>query len=380
MSQIESYFESQLKRFLAASTTFINIESPSYDVEGSRQAVDFLSAETRQIACVTNVERVFREGYGEHLLIRAFGDENSGERQILLLGHTDTVHPRGSLSLNPTRTADGKFYGCGAFDMKLNALLCLELLRACDALGVRPSKPVTILLSCDEEIGSDTGRELVEAEARKSDVCLVLEPSKNGLAKTGRKGTAWFEISAKGIPSHAGLEPEKGASAILELARQTEKLHSLNDYAAGTTVNVTLFKGGTTSNVIAENASMEVDVRFQTTAEAERIISIINSLPSFDEKVALHIEGGLNRPPLERSENTLGVYEKAQKIAERLGFYFGETQVGGASDGNFSAALGVPTLDGLGLRGDGAHTHDEFIFIADIVPRAAFLLNLLISI
>ena len=220
---------------------------------------------------------------------------------------------------------------------------------------------------------------MVEREAADAAFCLVCEPSANGRVKTGRKGTAWFKLKAHGIPAHAGLEPQKGASAILELARQIEKLHSFNNYETGTTVNVCTIKGGTTSNVIPEFAEAEVDVRFTSLAEAEKIAREIENLQSFDERVTLEIEGGINRPPLERSANIVALYEKTKQIADEMNYELGETQVGGASDGNFVGALGVPVLDGLGIRGDGAHTNHEHILISDIAPRAALIAKLLLS-
>jgi glutamate carboxypeptidase len=256
--------------------------------------------------------------------------------------------------------------------------LILEILRAFSELNLKPSRPLTILLSCDEEVGSETGRALVEAEAANAAFSLVCEPSAKGKAKTGRKGTAWLNLKAHGVPAHAGLEPEKGASAILELSKQIQKLHELNAPENGTTVNVCTIKGGTTSNVIPEFAEMEIDVRFTQMSEAERILSKIQALKSFDNRVSLDLEGGLNRPPLERNDKIVELYEKAKKIADEMNYEFGETQVGGASDGNFVGAMGVPVLDGLGVAGDGAHTLHEHILISDIPKRAALVAALML--
>ncbi|HLM02229.1 MAG TPA: M20 family metallopeptidase [Pyrinomonadaceae bacterium] len=377
MKSLLDYFQSRHGEILESIRNLVEIESPSFDVEGSRAAVDFLVGEAEKISLNLKIERVFRENYGEHLVIRAF-ENVGGEKPVLLLGHTDTVHPRGSLCQNPTRIEGDKFYGCGIFDMKANCVLILEILRAFSELNLTPKHPVTILLSCDEEVGSETGRALVEAEAAAAAFCLVCEPSAGGRAKTGRKGTAWLAVKARGIPAHAGLEPEKGASAILELSKQIQTLHALNAPERGTTVNVCTIKGGTTSNVIPEFAELEVDVRFTAMSEAERILSEIQSLESFDNRVSLEIEGGLNRPPLERSARIIELYEKARKIAVQMNYEFGETQVGGASDGNFVAALGVPVLDGLGVTGDGAHTLREHILISDVPKRAALVAALML--
>jgi glutamate carboxypeptidase len=370
------FFQSRERDILDSIHRFVEIESPSFDVEGSRRAVDYLVGESENIACISRIERIFREGCGEHLVLRAF--ENPVEKPVLLLGHTDTVHPRGSFQKNPTRIEDDRFYGCGVFDMKANCVLILEICRAFSELNLKPARPITILLSCDEEVGSRTGRALVEAEAANSAFCLVGEPSAKGKAKTGRKGTAWLNVKARGIPAHAGLEPEKGASAILELSKQIQKLQALNAPEKGTTVNVCTIKGGTTSNVIPEFAEMEVDVRFSALSEAERILGEIQTLESFDNRVSIEIEGGLNRPPLERSDDIIELYEKARKIAFEMNYEFGETQVGGASDGNFVAALGVPVLDGLGVTGDGAHTLGEHILISDVARRAALIACLML--
>jgi glutamate carboxypeptidase len=296
----------------------------------------------------------------------------------MLVGHTDTVHPVGTKTLNPTRIEDGKLFGCGIFDMKAGVVLMLEALRYFSESGKRPSRPVTIVLSCDEEVGSYTGREIVEREALKAEACFALEPSSLGRVKTGRKGTGIFNLKVRGVAAHAGLEPEKGASAILEISRQIERLHALNDMAAGTTVNVCTVQGGTTSNVIPERAECSIDVRFSSAEEAARIEHAIRELLPYDHRVSIDISGGINRPPLERTDAVVSLYEKARTLAESFGYELGETQVGGASDGNFIAALGVPVLDGLGVTGDGAHTLHEHIVIDDI-PKRATLVTLLLS-
>ncbi len=373
------FFQNRQPEILELIRAIVEIESPSRDADGSSRVADFLENEARKLKCVNSVERISAENYGEHLIIRAF-ENAAAEKQIFLLGHTDTVHPLGSFRQNPTRVEGDKFYGGGVFDMKANCILMLEVLRAFDELQMNPKLPVTILLSCDEEIGSPTGRSLVESEASRTAFCFVCEPSANGRVKTGRKGTANYTLKTHGIPAHAGLEPEKGASAILEIARQIPKIYELQNLEKGTTLNVCVIKGGTTSNVIPEFADCAVDVRFTSMAEAERIEREIKNLKTFDKKVSLEITGETNRPPLERNEKTLALYEKAKKIADEMNYQFGETQVGGASDGNFVAALGVPVLDGLGVAGDGAHTLREHILISDIPKRAALIARLILDV
>jgi glutamate carboxypeptidase len=255
----------------------------------------------------------------------------------------------------------------------------LEALRAFKEFNLTPTRPITILLTCDEEIGSFSGRPLVEKEAKNSEFCLVCEPSAGGRVKTGRKGTGMFNLQTRGVPAHAGLEPERGASAILEISRQIEKIHELNNLPEGTTANVCTIEGGTTTNVIPEYARCSIDVRFTKIGEAQRIENELKNLKSFDERVSLELSGEINRPPMERTETVVKLYEKARNIAETFDYELGETQVGGASDGNFVAALGIPVLDGLGVSGNGAHTLEEYILIDDIPRRATLLTLLLLS-
>lgn len=370
-----SYFQERQDEMIEMIREIVEIESPSYDVDRSLRVVTWIENAARKIALDLELERVRADEYGDHLLIRAFPGDARG---TLLLGHTDTVHPVGTKEINRTRIEDGKFYGCGIFDMKSGIVLMLEALRYFAVSETKPARPLTILLSCDEEVGSFTGRELVEREARKAESCLVFEPSSAGLVKTGRKGTGMFTVKTWGIPAHAGLEPEKGASSILELTRQIQMLHDLTDYALGTTVNVCTIKGGTTTNVIPEHAECTVDVRFTSTEEAKRVEAAINGLHAFDERVKVLVTGGINRPPLERTSGVVSLFEKARLVGAQFGYSLGETQVGGASDGNFVAALGVPVLDGLGISGDGAHRMDEHILIDDIARRAT-LVTLLLS-
>ncbi|HEY0458731.1 MAG TPA: M20 family metallopeptidase [Pyrinomonadaceae bacterium] len=377
MDKFLEFFQGTQERIVRRIQQLIEIESPSRDEAGSRMVAVWLEEEARKISESFKVERIAAESYGEHVIIRAF--ESYGQKPVLLLGHTDTVHPRGTREKNPTRIVDGRLYGCGSFDMKANIVLMLEVLRAFTELNLAPKNPLTILLSCDEEIGSYSGRAHCEREAAEAEFCLVCEPSLDGKVKTGRKGTSIFRLKTHGIPAHAGLEPEKGASAILEIAQQTQKLHKLNNLSKGTTVNVCTIKGGTTSNVIPAEACCEIDVRFTSRAEAERVGNAIKSLTPVDERVKIEVEGEINRPPMERSPAVVKLYEKARKIAAGFDYELGETQVGGASDGNFVAALGVPVLDGLGIAGAGAHTLNEFIFVEDIPKRATLLAKLLLG-
>ncbi len=369
------HFKSRQESIIGSIREIVDIESPSGDADRSKEVMQWVADQALKTGLDLEIEKVPADGYGEHLVIRAF----SGDAEpVLLLGHTDTVHPVGTNLANPTRIEDDKFYGCGIFDMKANVVLVLEALRYLSENVISPGRPITIFLSCDEEVGSHSGRPLLEAEAKKAEKCLIFEPSAEGRVKTGRKGTGMYTIAAHGVPAHAGLEPEKGASAILELSRQIDMLDALNSPEIGTTVNVCTINGGTTTNVIPEHATCSVDVRFSTMEEAERIDTIFQNLEPFDKRVSLKISGGINRPPLERTEDVVKLYEHARGLADSFGYDLGETQVGGASDGNFVGALGVPVLDGLGIAGDGAHTLDEHILLSDIANRAT-LVTLLLS-
>ncbi|HEY9283570.1 MAG TPA: M20/M25/M40 family metallo-hydrolase, partial [Pyrinomonadaceae bacterium] len=315
-------------------------ESPSGDWEGSRAVVDLLEAALRETGAVGNLSRVVSEGYGVHLRAEAFGPAVGDARPLLLLGHTDTVHPRGSISERPWHEADGRLYGPGVFDMKANCALAVEALAACARLDLKPRRPVVLLLTCDEEAGSHAGRALVEREAARAGQVLVLEPSApGGRVKTGRKGTGMFTLRAEGRAAHAGLDPEKGASAVLEMARQIERMHALGDPSRGVTVNVGVVAGGTRSNVVPAEATAEIDLRFETGEDAARLEAALLNPRPFDERVRLTASGGVNRPPLERTPEVVKLYERARTLAAVLGFELGETQVGGASDGNFAAAL-----------------------------------------
>jgi glutamate carboxypeptidase len=380
--QLESLREVFVKRqseFLSSVRALVEIESPSGDLDGSRQAVSLLAEMAAQIRAVDAIDRIAAASFGEHLRIRAFGKDNN-DPAILLLGHTDTVHPRGSIQARPWRVEANRIYGPGVFDMKSNCALAIEILRALDARETKPAIPITLLLTCDEETGSPNGRALVEAEAKNARAVLVLEPSASGgRAKTARKGTGMFTIDVAGRAAHAGLDPEKGVNAVLELARQTVRLHELNDPATGTNVTVTMFAGGTASNVVAAHAAAEVDMRFTSLDLGAAVEAGILAAKPFDSRARVTVNGGINRPPLERTPKVVELYRQAREIAALLDFDLGEASVGGGSDGNFAAALGVPVLDGLGIEGDGAHADHEHIVVDNIATRGAMLTGLIAS-
>lgn len=379
--QIRAALQARQTEVEAFIRSLVEVESPSGDVEGSRGVVDLLADAAERLDCVDAIERLDVPDFGQHLVIKAFQEENKAG-QILLVGHTDTVHSLGSLSERPWRVDAGRIYGPGIFDMKANCALAIEVLRTLVELKARPAFGVTLALTCDEEVGSMSGWPLLEQVARSQPArcAFVMEPpASGGRVKTSRKGTGIFAIKVEGKAAHAGLEPEKGASAILELARQTEQLHALNLSGSGITLNVGVVHGGTRSNVVAAEAQGEIDVRFSTEAESLEIERILSSLKPVDDRTKVFVSGGINRPPMERTPAVIELFEKARAIAGEIDFDLGEAQVGGASDGNFLAAMGIPVLDGLGISGDGAHAVHEHIEADDIARRGALLGGLLLS-
>jgi glutamate carboxypeptidase len=379
--QIFTALQARQPEIEAFIQSLVETESPSGDVAGSRAVTDLLVQNANRLSCIDEIERVDAPDFGQHLLIKAFHKQGNA-RQIMLVGHTDTVHERGSIAERPWRREAGRIYGPGIFDMKANCALAIEVLRALAELNVTPAVGVTLVLTCDEEVGSLSGWPLLEraARSRETRCALVMEPpALGGRVKTGRKGTGIFEIKVEGKAAHAGLEPEKGASAILELARQTEQLHALNLSGSGITLNVGVVHGGTRSNVVAAEAQGEIDVRFSTDAELREIERILSNLKPIDERTKVFVSGGINRPPMERTAAVIELYEKARAIAAEIDFQLGEAQVGGASDGNFLAAMGIPILDGLGISGDGAHAVHEHIEADDIARRGALIAGLLMA-
>jgi glutamate carboxypeptidase len=378
--RLRRHFEVRREHVLSLARALCEVESPSGDGEGSAAVVSLLSNAAEGIEGV-EVERFSApDGYGEHFILRAFYHSSTDARPLLLLGHTDTVHPRGTLAARPWRETEGRIYAPGIYDMKAACAVALEALRACGELTQRPRRPVVLLLTCDEESGSFSGREWVEREASRAEYVLVLEPpASGGRAKTARKGTGLFTLEVEGRAAHAGLEPEKGVNAILEIARQIERVSALARPELGTTINVGTVSGGTTPNVVPAEARAEIDVRFSTSAEARRVEEGIRTLNPFDERARLNVSGGINRPPMERTAAVAALFEQARRVAASLNIELEETSVGGASDGNFAAACGAAVLDGLGVDGDGAHAEHEHIHADAIVRRGSFLAALIAS-
>jgi glutamate carboxypeptidase len=321
------------------------------------------------------VERIAgRDGCGDHLAVRsAWGQDAPG---ILVLSHHDTVHPLGFIKRLPFRIDGDRAFGPGIYDMKGGAYLAYHAFRQICADGARPPLGITQLYVSDEEIGSPTSRALIEAEGRKAKYVLVTEPARDGgRVVTGRKGVGRFEVFVKGVPAHAGSKPEDGRSAIRELANVIQSLDAMNDPKRGITVNVGVVRGGTRPNVIAEEAYAEIDLRVRTMSDADDLVQKILGLRSRTEGVSVKVTGELNRPPYEKSNAGAALFEHARDLAAELGFDLVDMSTGGGSDGNFTAPH-TATLDGLGVDGEGAHTHYEQMYISSIEPRARLLYRL----
>ena len=366
-----TYCESHRDWLLENIEALVRLESPSTN----KGAVDRCGDElARRLATLGGrVDRLEQDARGNHLRADFAG---SGPH-VLILGHFDTVWEVGQLERMPLRREDGRLHGPGVFDMKAGigvAMLAMRALAEHDAALPR----VVMLWTTDEEIGSSTSRAFIEEEARRSRAVLVLEPSlPGGAAKTSRKGCGEFELVVRGVSAHAGLDPGKGASAIHELARQIVAIEALQDVPRGISLNVGVIDGGTRTNVVAEEARARIDVRVKTMDDAARIEAAVRSLQPHDARTRLEISGGVGRPPLERGPGVIRLYEEARSVAAELGRELGEGGAGGGSDGNFTAALGVPTLDGLGPAGDGAHALHEHVLLDDLPWRAALIAALL---
>ncbi len=373
-SDLLSWLESQRDSMLALLKRLVELESPSTDKK-SVDRVGKVFAEELE-ACGAKVSELPSERFGNHL--RATLGDLPPEGQILILGHLDTVWELGTLQELPFRIEDGIAHGPGTFDMKGGLVQLVFALRVLSEAGRAPTG-VTALVNSDEEVGSLSSRPHIEEEARRSRVALVLEPSlpPNGKLKTFRKGGGVFRLHVKGREAHAGLDPEKGLSAIEELARQIRSLHELTDLDRGITVNVGLVRGGTRSNVIAGDAHAEIDVRVSTVADAREMEEKILNVRPLLEGAEVDVKGSIDRLPLERSPAVVALYQKARSLASEIGFELEEGSAGGGSDGNITAGLGVPTLDGLGAVGDGAHARNEHLVIDELPRRAALLARLL---
>jgi glutamate carboxypeptidase len=349
---------------------WVEIETPTEAPEQVNKLATLVADGYRDLPAT--IERIAgRSGCGDHLVARSsWGQEQPG---ILVLSHLDTVHPMGFIERLPFRIEDDKAFGPGIYDMKGGAYLAYHAFRQLCADGAQSPLGVTQLYVSDEEIGSPTSRALIEAEGRKAKYVLVTEPARDGgKIVTGRKGVARFDVFIKGVPSHAGTRPGDGRSAIRELANIIQTLEAMNDLKRGVSVNVGVVRGGTKPNVIPEEAYAEVDMRVPTMADADELVPKILNLKSRSEGVSVTVTGELNRPPYEKGNAGAALYEHARTLAAEIGFDLVDTFTGGGSDGNFTAPH-TATLDGLGVDGQGAHTHYEQMYISSIEPRARLL-------
>jgi len=371
-------FEERRDQIVSTIRELVEIESPS----DNKAAVDCLAKTVAQkFAALGGQVRIHRAtNFGDHLQVDFEG--KSGGTPVLLLGHYDTVYPLGTLASMPCRVVDNKLTGPGVLDMKSGIALMLHALSALQEWGGSLPRPITVLLVSDEEVGSDSSRAITESLAKKAAAVLVLEPSYGfeGAVKTARKGVGEYMVKVTGRASHAGLDFQEGVNAILELARQIEKVSSFTDLKKGLTVNVGIVSGGSRTNVVPAEATAQVDVRIARLKDAAGIDKKMRGLRPFNRKCKLEITGGINRPPMERTAGVAALYAKAVAVAGELGWKLGEAAVGGGSDGNFTAGLGIPTLDGLGGVGDGAHASHEHILIPELPRRAALVAGLIESV
>ena len=350
----------------------VELESPS----GNKPALDRLG---RQLATAfeTLGGRITfhkQESAGDHLQV----DFSGPGKPVLMLGHMDTVWDIGTLAAMPFRVAKGRAYGPGIFDMKAGIVQAIYAIRALREQDGKLPRAVTVMLVTDEEVGSNSSRPITEALAKKSAAVLVLEPASGpkGALKTARKGVGGYHLRVEGQEAHSGLDPGKGASAVLELARQLLVIEKFGDRKRGITVNPGIIHGGTRSNVVAGESTAEIDARVSKLKDIPYLGKKFHSLKPFDKRCKLELSGGISRPPLERTKGVVTLFELAQRLARELGWELEEAAVGGGSDGNFTAALGIPTLDGLGAVGDGAHARNESVVVAELPRRGALLARL----
>ncbi len=374
MSRIINYLRSEQENMVRLLEKWVNHDSPTYN----KAAVDKMGRMTVEAFLETGSTLTAthkQPDLGDHYTI-TYG---RGDSQILLLCHFDTVWPLGEAKKRPFTIENGFGKGPGVHDMKSGTLLGLFALKAIHHLQLKPRHKLVYLLTSDEEIGSPTSRPLIETESRNSSYCLVLEGSRGGPLTTWRKGVGRFQMLITGVPAHSGIEPERGVSAIEEMAHQIRKLHAMTDLKRGITVNVGVVAGGERPNIVAHRATAEIDLRVMTQADGEALTRQILRLQPHLSGCRVQVEGGINRWPFVETPAGLALFEKAQGIAKRLGFEVGKTGSGGGSDGNFAAALGVPTLDGLGSLGGGAHALTEHTTLEALPQRAALIAELIMQ-
>jgi glutamate carboxypeptidase len=365
-----------LNAMIGGMTRWVEIESPTSSATAVNRMIDRVQADASDLPVAT--ERTpGRDGYADILTLRSQPD--NGAKGILILSHIDTVHPIGTLN-GPLRIRQegDRLYGPGVFDMKGGAYLAFAAFRNA-VINKSAELPITFMFTPDEEVGSLTSRAPIEAEARRAAFVLVTEPARDGgKCVTARKGVGRFEVHAEGIPAHAGARHQDGRSAISELAHQVLAINAMTDYERGITTTVGMIHGGTAANVIPQHCHMSVDLRVRDAAAGDEMVSKILGLRSVDNDVRLTVTGGMNRPPYEKNAVNAALLKHAQEVARGIGIELDDAAMtGGGSDANFTAAMGVPTLDGLGIDGDGAHTEHEYALISSIEPRMRLMQGLL---
>ena len=348
-------------------------ESPSSDKAAVDACIELAAAHTRALGGRVKVHR--QHGSSDVLEAR-FGPKSKSAKPTLLLGHLDTVWPLGTLKTMPYRVGDGRLWGPGALDMKAGAAMAFTAIEMLNEAGLL-NHEIVFLLTGDEEVGSPASRPIIERLAAGCAAVYVLEPAQGLAYKTARRGTGNWRIDVTGVAAHAGVDFQKGANAILELARVIETVSGWADLKRGLTVSVGVAGGGTRTNVIPAQAWAEVDVRIARKADGPRIERKFASLKPVDKRCTLSVSGGINRPPMERTRSTVRLYRQARALAGELSFTLDEASTGGASDGNFTSALGIPTLDGMGAVGEGAHARHESVFLEHLAPRTALLAAML---
>ena len=368
--------ESQIVRLLER---FVRCESPSHDKPSVDRMAGIIATEWRRRGAKVTILR--ENCRGNHVRAEIWLGTGRPAGQILILGHLDTVYPLGTLAKTPFRISGGRAWGPGTFDMKAGLAIALAAVDALKSTRLMPRKRLVFFWNSDEEIDSKSSRHFIELEAHRSDAVLVLEPAygSEGRLKTARKGVGTAEIEVTGRAAHAGLNPEAGVNAVHELALQTARLMKMSDPRRGVAVQVTVASGGTVSNVVPESARAQVDLRISKMADAARLERTLRSLRPILKGARIKVSGGINRPPLERTACVRDLFRLAQALMRQVGAPLDECFAGGGSDGNFTAALGIPTLDGLGAVGDGAHSSREHVIIRSLPERAALLAGLLMT-
>jgi glutamate carboxypeptidase len=364
------------RRVLDRMRSYVEHETPSRSEAQIRALAGVIASDLRSAGAQAEVLNA--PGYGGHV-VASIGGLNTDH--IVILSHLDTVHPVGTLTSQPFRVSADRVAGPGTYDMKAGIAVAVEALLLMQRRGTQPRRPIRFLITCDEEIGSHSGLPVIRAHATGAHAVLVTEPCiAGGLAKTSRKGVLTYQLNVEGRAAHAGTHPQHGVSAIVELAHQIESIMALADHAQGTTCNVGVIKGGTASNVVAAHAFAEIDVRVTNAAETARIHEALLALEAKSPGAKVTVTQTEKRPPLERNDKVVGLYERVRAIARELDFEMGEGSSGGGSDGSFTAAMGLATLDGLGPDGGGAHAIDEHVLLADLPLRLALFTRILESV